>query len=171
MLLRAKPPATASLPGVASDLAENLAERLNRDLATLTDLAAAYKQAHWNVLGPGFAELDRLFDEFADDSRSYANLVAERAVTLGGVAHGTLEAAVEYSALAPFPVDERAERRLLQELAQRVEHTADEIREAITSSAEDPLTQDLYIEVARGIEKQRWVLLAHLWEVSPTTGE
>jgi hypothetical protein len=54
--------AIAALPGLDWELADNLASRLNRDLATLTDLAAAYKQAHWNVLGPGFAELHRLFN-------------------------------------------------------------------------------------------------------------
>ena len=154
--------AIAALPGLDWELADNLASRLNRDLATLTDLAAAYKQAHWNVLGPGFAELHRLFDEFADETRAYVDLVAERAVALGGAARGTLQAAVECSALTPFPVDERDERRLLQELSRRVERTAEDLREAIRSSTEEPVTQDLYIEIARGIEKQRWILLAQL---------
>jgi starvation-inducible DNA-binding protein len=171
MLQHIEARAIAGPPGLDWDLAENLANRLNRDLATLTDLAADYKQAHWNVLGPGFTELHRLFDEFADESRTYADLVAERAVALGGVAHGTLGAAVEYTALAPFPVEERCERRLLQELSRRVERTANELREAISSSVEEPVTQDLFIEVARGIEKQRWMLLAHLSQVSSTTGE
>ena len=171
MLQHVEARAIARLPGLDWDLAENITDRLNRDLATLTDLAAAYKQAHWNVLGPGFAELHRLFDEHAHECHAYADVVAERAVALGGVAHGTLQAAVEYSALTPFPVEERGERRLLQELARRVERTADELRVAISSSAEEPVTQDLYVEVARGIEKQRWMLLAHLSQVSPTTGE
>jgi starvation-inducible DNA-binding protein len=157
----------AALPGLDWQLADDLAVRLNRDLATLTDLAAAYKQAHWNVLGPGFAELHRLFDQFADATRAYVDLVAERTVALGGTAHGTLQAAAECSALTPFPVDERDERRLLQELSRRVERTAEELREAIGPSAEEPVTQDLYIEIARGIEKQRWMLLAHLARPAP----
>jgi DNA-binding ferritin-like protein len=32
----------------------------------------------------------------------------------------------------------------------------------MTLSAEEPATQDIYIEVTRGIEKQRWMLMAHL---------
>ena len=33
---------------------------------------------------------------------------------------------------------------------------------AIEASGEEPVTEDVYIEIARGIEKQRWMLLAHL---------
>jgi starvation-inducible DNA-binding protein len=167
MLQHVEARAITALPGLDWGLADTLARRLNQDLATLADLATSYKQAHWNVLGPRFTELHRLFDELADDVRTYTDSVAERAVALGGVAHGTLQAAVERSALAPFPVDERDERRLLEELARRVEQTVEELRDAISASTEDPVSQDLYIEIARGIEKQRWMLLAHLAEPSP----
>ena len=169
MLQHVEARAIGAAPGLDWALADTLAHRLNRDLATLADLAAAYKQAHWNVLGPRFTELHRVFDEFADQTRADIDLAAERAVALGGVAHGTLQAAAECSALAPFPVDERDERRLLQELTRRVERTAEELREAISASAEEPVTQDLYIEIARGIEKQRWMLLAHLAQPAPTS--
>jgi starvation-inducible DNA-binding protein len=152
----------AALPGVDWELTEGIAHRLNRDLATLTDLTTVYKQAHWNVLGSHFTELHRLFDELADETRAYVDLVAERAVALGGVAHGTLQAALESTALGAFPVNERDERRLVQELSRRVERTVEELRSAILASAEEPVTQDLYVEIARGIEKQRWMLLAHL---------
>jgi starvation-inducible DNA-binding protein len=103
-------------------------------------------------------------------TRAYVDLVAERAVALGGTAHGTLQAAAERSALPPFPIAERDERRLLQELARRIERTAEVLRAAIGSSAEEPVTQDLYIEIARGIDKQRWMLLAHLAPPAPTSG-
>jgi starvation-inducible DNA-binding protein len=162
MLQHIEARAIAAVPGVDWDLAEGVAHRLNRDLATLTDLTAVYKQAHWNVLGSTFTELHRLFDELADETRAYVDLVAERAVASGGVAHGTLQAAVESTALGPFPVNERDERRLVQELSRRVERTVEELREAIAATAEEPVTQDLYVEIARAMEKQRWMLLAHL---------
>jgi len=59
---------------------------LNQNLAGLTDLATAYKQAHWNVVGIDFAQLHVWFDQFADQTRDYVDLFAERAVTIGGVA-------------------------------------------------------------------------------------
>jgi starvation-inducible DNA-binding protein len=90
-------------------------------------------------------------------------------VALGGVAHGTLQAAVDCSALIPFPLDERHEQRLLRELSVRVEHAAEELRESIGSGAEEPVTQAVYVEIARGIEKQLWMLRAQLPQHPPTT--
>lgn len=155
-------PAIANLPKVETNLRDRLIEQLNKTLAALTDLAAAYKQAHWNVVGPDFAQLHALFDEFTDQARAYMDLVAERAVTLGGVAHGRIQDAVEHTTLAPFPRDERDEMRLLEALAERVDRLVADLREGIRLSDDELVTQDIYLEIARGIEKQRWMLLAHL---------
>jgi starvation-inducible DNA-binding protein len=155
-------PSIGSIPGIDPDLRDRLIASLNQNLATLSDLATAYKQAHWNVVGKDFSQLHELFDQFADQSREYVDLVAERAVMLGGVADGTIQAAVEQTALAPFPREERDEVRLLEELANRIERLVGDLRQGIALSTEEAATQDLYIEVARGMEKQRWMLLAHL---------
>jgi hypothetical protein len=88
---------------------ERLVRGLNLNLANMTSLATAYKQAHWNLQGAGFAQLHELFDRFADQTREYADLVAERAVTLFGTAHGTVEGAVKETTLPPFTL--RASRR------------------------------------------------------------
>ncbi len=151
-----------TVPGLDRTLASRLATGLNRNLASLTDLAAAYKQAHWNVAGSDFSQLHELFDQFADQAREYVDLVAERAVTIGGSARGTLQAAVEQSALPAFPLEERDGIALLRELVGRLDILAADLRDAMDASAGDLLTQDVYIEVARGIEKQRWMLQAHL---------
>src|SRR3954468_1750166 len=119
MLQQTEGRALTTPPGLDWGLADTLAGRLNGDVATFTALATASKQAHWSVAGTRFAELHRLFDELAGEVRTYIDDVAERAVTLGGVAHGTVQAAVERSALAPFPVAERDETRLLWQLARR----------------------------------------------------
>jgi starvation-inducible DNA-binding protein len=155
-------PTIGGLPGVEPDLRDHLIASLNRDLASLTDLVAAYKQAHWNVLGMAFAQLHELFDTMAAQTRDYVDLVAERAVTLGGAADGTIQAAVEHTALPPFPRAERDERQLLLELVQRTEQLGAHLRHAMDESSDEPATEDVYIEVTQGIEKQRWMLLAHL---------
>ena len=138
-MLNADVRTVAPVPGLDWDLVRELTLRLNGDLATLTDLAMAYKQVHWNVLGPGFTRLHLLFDRFADETHAYVDLVAERAVALGGVAHGTLQAVVDGSTLTPFPVDERHEQRLLRELSVRVERVAEALRESIASTTEEPV--------------------------------
>ena len=93
-------PTIGGLPGVDPALSERVIARLNRDLASLTDLVAAYKQAHWNIVGLDFAQLHDLFDAFAAQIRDYMDLVAEPAVTRGGLADGTVQAAVEHTSLA-----------------------------------------------------------------------
>src|SRR3954470_16468576 len=102
-----------SVPGLDQIQQSRLIVGLNQQLASLSDLAAAYKQAHWNVVGSDFSQLHALFDQFADQTREYVDLMAERAVTLGGAARGTIQAAVEQSTLPPFPLDERCEHHLL----------------------------------------------------------
>jgi starvation-inducible DNA-binding protein len=151
-----------SVPGVGPEARSGLVVGLNRQLASLSDLATAYKQAHWNVVGADFSQLHELFDQFADQAREYVDLVAERAVTLGGTARGTIQAAVEHSALPPFPLEERDEIHLLRELVGRIDVVDQDLRAAMDTSADDLATQDVYIEVVRGIEKQRWMLQAHL---------
>ena len=154
--------ATRTVPGLDDERRSGLVVGLNQNLASLTDLAAAYKQAHWNVIGMDFAQLHALFDQFADQVREYMDLIAERAVTIGGTARGTIQAAVEGSVLPPFPVEDRDEMRLLTELVSRVDGLTAELRKAMDASADEAATQDVYIEVVRGIEKQRWMLQAHL---------
>ena len=151
-----------AVPGVQPELQSRLVVGLNRNLASLSDLAAAYKQSHWNVVGANFSQLHELFDQFADQTREYVDVVAERAVTLGGSARGTIQAAVEGSALPPFPLDERCELHLLEALVGRIDTLDADLRQAMEMSADEPATQDVYIEVVRGIEKQRRMLQAHL---------
>jgi DNA-binding ferritin-like protein len=43
------------VPGVDQELRSRLIGGLNQSLASLSDLAVAYKQAHWNVVGIDFS--------------------------------------------------------------------------------------------------------------------
>jgi len=61
-------------------------ELCNGRLADAIDLHTQCKQAHWNVKGPNFIALHELFDKVNEDVEDYVDLVAERAVQLGGVA-------------------------------------------------------------------------------------
>jgi starvation-inducible DNA-binding protein len=106
--------------------------------------------------------LHALFDQFSDQTREYMDVIAERAVTLGGVARGTIQAAVEGSALPAFPLEERCQMHLLEELVGRIDVLTGDLRQQMDETSAEPATQDVYIEMVRGIEKQRWMLQAHL---------
>src|SRR5438034_8770742 len=67
-----------------NDLPENVrsqvSDLLNNRLAEAIDLQTQVKQAHWNVKGPQFIALHKLFDEINDAVVEYVDLLAERVV-------------------------------------------------------------------------------------------
>ncbi len=151
-----------AVEGVDRKLCDRLVAELNQNLANLTHLTMDYKQAHWNVVGPNFSQLHKLFDEFAGETREYSDLCAERAVMLGGNAHGTLHTAAVATQLPRFPDDMRDERELLDHLVAAIHRVDERLSQAIEASESEKRTQDLFIAIARDIEKQRWMLQAHL---------
>ena len=89
-------------------------ELLNRRLADAVDLQSQTKQAHWNVKGPNFIGLHKLFDEIYEDVGEYVDLIAERVVQLGGIAEGTVRFAGQRSSPSEYPLgalDRRGARR------------------------------------------------------------
>src|SRR6266545_2257328 len=80
-------------------------ETLNLRLADAIALQTQAKQAHWNVKGPHFIGLHKLFDDVSDAALEYIDLIAERAVQLGGVAEGTARMAAQRAQLKPYPLD------------------------------------------------------------------
>src|SRR5215510_16565497 len=77
-------------------------ELLNARLADAIDLQTQTKQAHWNLKGPTFIALHELFDKVNEDVEDYVDLIAERAVQLGGVAEGTARMVVKRSTLPEY---------------------------------------------------------------------
>src|SRR5256885_13589517 len=78
---------------------------LNERLADAIDLQTQMKQAHWNVKGPQFIALHKLFDEIYGAVEDYVDLLAERIVQLGGVAEGTGAIVAERSELPQYPLN------------------------------------------------------------------
>ena len=56
---------------------------MNQHLADTFDLMSQTKFAHWNVKGPNFIALHKLFDELAETLEGHVDEIAERATALG----------------------------------------------------------------------------------------
>ncbi len=151
-----------------SDLPETtraqVADLLNASLATAIDLALQAKQAHWNVKGPSFAALHALFDQVHADASGWVDTLAERAVQLGGVAQGTLQAVGDRTALAVYPLDLVDGRAHVDALASAMARFAAGTRAAIerTATAGDAVTSDLFTGLTSAADKTLWLLEAHL---------
>ena len=135
---------------------------LNQQLANLSDLHSQTKQAHWNVRGQEFYQLHKLFDDLAAPLQPQIDVLAERAVTLGGVALGTVRCAAESSELEEFP-HEAGAFEYVKELAERFANVANSVRDAIdeTEKLQDATTVDLLTEISGELDKSVYFLEAH----------
>src|SRR5262245_66574003 len=79
-----------------------IADALNAVLADGLDLHSQTKIAHWNIKGPHFAALHPLFETFAISLGNHNDSVAERAVTLGAKAYGTVRNMAKTSRLQEY---------------------------------------------------------------------
>ena len=138
-------------------------ELLNDRLADCIDLHTQVKHAHWNVKGPEFIALHKLFDEINDAVVDYVDTIAERAVQLGGVAEGTARIVARRSSLAEYPaaVDGRSH---VEALSSALAAFGQSVRKAIDEANElgDLDTADIFTEVSRGIDKWLWFVEAHM---------
>jgi starvation-inducible DNA-binding protein len=146
-----------------ADVRSQVADLLNRRLADCIDLQTQCKQAHWNVKGPGFIGLHKLFDDVNTDVEEYVDLVAERVVQLGGVAEGTARCAAERSSLSEYPLDIADGQEHVDALSSALAAFGRACREGIEATAElgDADTADILTEISRGIDKWLWFVEAH----------
>ncbi len=137
---------------------------LNARLADLIDLSLATKQAHWNIKGMTFIAVHEMLDKFRAALDNYTDVIAERAVQLGGVALGTLQIAELETTLDPYPTEIHTIKEHLTALTARYAKVASAVRLNIDDADEagDSGTADLFTGVSRGLDEWVWMLEAHL---------
>ncbi len=139
-------------------------ELLNGRLADSIDLLLQSKLAHWNVKGPDFIALHKLFDQVYAEAGEWVDLIAERAVQLGGVAEGTLELIQRKTNLPPYGLELTSGKEHVEALTKSLATFGRLVRESIEAAdaAGDADTADLFTEVSRGSDKMLWFVEAHL---------
>ncbi|MGL5018746.1 MAG: DNA starvation/stationary phase protection protein Dps [Luteolibacter sp.] len=140
-----------------------IAELLQARLADSIDLMMQAKQAHWNLKGPHFFSLHGVFDKVFTDTVGYVDLIAERIVQLGGVAQGTIRAAVGASGMPEYPLNITSGHKHVAELAHALAFYGETIRKAIVLATElgDAGTADIFTQVSRGTDINLWFVEAH----------
>jgi starvation-inducible DNA-binding protein len=151
---------------LASTTRRSAIEMLNEHLADAIDLHLQAKQAHWNIKGPSFVGLHELFDRVAAQADEYADLIAERAVALGGVARGTLRAVSAQSQLREYPLEVGDWRAHVQSMQDALATFGRGVRKAIddATALNDADAADLFTEISRGVDKSLWMVEAHVQE-------
>lgn len=136
---------------------------LNQRLADCIDLQTQCKQAHWNVKGPTFIALHKLFDEINEEVEEYVDLLAERVVQLGGIAEGTVAVVAERSSLADYPLSLSTGGEHVSALSDALAAFGRTVRLGIEemNELEDADSADILTEISRGVDKWLWFVEAH----------
>ena len=136
---------------------------LNQRLAECIDLQTQSKQAHWNVKGPTFIALHKLFDEVNEDVEEYVDLIAERIVQLGGIAEGTVGAVEGRSTLPDYPLALSTGAEHVAALSDALAAFGRTARVGIEemNELEDAGSADILTQVSRGVDKWLWFVEAH----------
>jgi starvation-inducible DNA-binding protein len=137
-----------------------VADHLQPLLTDLTALALNGKQAHWHVTGQQFLPVHEQLDAVVTDAREWADLVAERAVALGRPVDARPEA-VTATRVQPVPDGWLPADKAVVAVASAIEGIVERTRAGLARLGElDPVSQDLVIEILRGLEKHLWMLQA-----------
>lgn len=160
----------AFVEGLTEDTRSKMIDLLNARLSDTIALTLAVKQAHWNLKGRGFIGVHELLDEVATHLRDAGDMMAERAVILGGLAQGTLETVSNGSNVEPYPTDIVDVQDHVVALTERFMAYGSKLRDAIDQAddVDDDDTEDLFTEVSRIVDKDAWFIGANVERAGQT---
>ncbi|WP_368496720.1 Dps family protein [Herbiconiux sp. A18JL235] len=152
-------PTSTTSPDVAAAAAQFLAPVV----VELQALAVNGKQAHWHVRGANFIGVHELLDAVVEHVQDYADTAAERVVALGLPIDARIGTVAAKSTAAEFPAGFQKSDTVITAVIAQIDVALTVVNKAVKELGEiDPTSQDVAIEIARGLDKDRWFLFAHV---------
>jgi starvation-inducible DNA-binding protein len=150
---------TSTLTEMNPEVRNKVAGELQPLLFDLIALGLQGKQAHWNVVGPFFQSVHAQLDQIVGDARGWSDEVAERMVTIGVSASGQALNIAQQSSIDPLPEGTITDKQAISFICDRIGMVATRARRAADSLGDSDLaSQDLVLEILRGLEKHLWML-------------
>lgn len=134
---------------------------LNRDLADSYLLLVKTKKYHWDIVGPQFMTLHKLWQEHYEALTINVDLIAERIRTLGGYPVGTMEGFLKICSLKEHPGNVPTATEMVSQLLDDHEHIVRNLREHIEQCSdefEDDGTADFLTGLLEQHEQKAWML-------------
>ena len=148
---------------IDADIVSGVAQFLGPVVVDLTALGVDGKQAHWHVRGANFQAVHELLDEVVEHAHDYADTAAERVVALGLPLDVRIQTVGAKATTPALTAGFQQSDTVIAEIIASIDATLATVRTAVDELAElDAVSQDVAIEIARGLEKDRWFLFAHL---------
>lgn len=146
---------------LTEDIASRLAAILQPIVFDLLDLSLQLKHVHWNLRGALFTPLHAQLDAIHAAVGEAADGVAERQIMIGHPVDGQSASVAAHSHLNALHVRFLPSQEGIEDMSNRLLRVIVVVRDGIHATGElDPVTQDLLIGIAAGLEKHLWMLQA-----------
>jgi len=146
-----------------SEIAAGVAQFLSPVVRDLEALVVNGKQAHWHVRGGSFVGVHETLDMVVEHAQDYADTAAERIVALGLPVDARLQTVAAQSTLPVLADGFQSWQDTAAAVVRQIDAALVTVRAAVTGLDDiDLSSQDVAIEIERGLTKDRWFLQAHL---------
>jgi starvation-inducible DNA-binding protein len=150
--------------GLTPEAAAGVTSLIGHLLADAHVLYIKSRKYHWNVVGPHFQQLHKLFEDQYTQLEAEIDLLAERIRSLGGEAPGTMAEFLEAASLREEKGRNPGADGMLHQLLADHEAVTRNLREAVARCEDsgDAGTADMLTGLMEDHEKTAWMLRAHL---------
>lgn len=155
--------AAPSSLAASHEIAAGAAQFLTPVVLDLEALVVNGKQAHWHVRGGSFIGVHELLDDVVTHAQEYADTAAERVVALGLPLDARLATVAAKSSLPALADGFQQWPDTVASVVGLIDAALGTVRAAVTGLDDiDLSSQDVAIEIERGLTKDRWLLQAHI---------
>ena len=146
-----------------AELASGVAQFLAPVVIDLEAIVVNAKQVHWHVRGDSFIGVHELIDVVVAHAQEYADTAAERVVALGLPVDARVETVAAKKTVPALPDGFQRWEDSVAQLVGQLDAALVTVRAAVKGLDElDLSSQDVAIEIERGLTKDRWLLAAHI---------
>jgi starvation-inducible DNA-binding protein len=154
---------TVSTTAIDPTVAAGAAQFLSPVVLGLQALTVNGKQAHWHVRGANFVGVHELLDTIVAHAGDFADTAAERIVALGLPIDARVSAVAEKAGTTTVPAGFTQSDELIRAVIADIDAILVDVKAAVEGLDEVDLTsQDVAIEIKRGLDKDRWFLVSHI---------
>lgn len=161
--------------GLTNEQRQSVIDRLNWDLSDAYLLVIKTKKYHWDVVGPQFRTMHKLWDEQYEILSAYVDAYAERIRMLGGYPIGTAEGFLRNASLSEHPGDLPSVQEMVARLVNDHEQIIRNLRDHVDQCGDefhDQGTADFLTGIMEKHEEMAWMLRSFLeGEALNSTGQ